>query len=83
MTNNLDKTIRIQLSIHEVRMLRNLMVQDYHCDRRNLYYIKKRVAHGEPENRMYSIAEEEKNLAFTRHLLKKLSKVADIKWSEQ
>jgi hypothetical protein len=32
---------------------------------------------------MYSIVEEEKNLAFTRHLLKKLSKVADIKWSER
>ena len=79
----LDKKVRVQFTIIELRIIRNALVNDYHRDRRNLRYKKNAVAHGEPDSRFYAIEPRERNLKFLRRLLKKVSKYTGIKWSER
>lgn len=79
----MEKQIRIQLNKKELWILRNLLARDYHVSRRNIKYAKKRMARGEPDSITYPIADRERNLKFTQHLLKKLSKPLDVKWFYQ
>lgn len=83
MARTMEKTFRIQLQEQEVRRLRNLLAGEYHRDRRNLRWAKERIKRGEPESRIYTIANREKHLAFQKHLLKKLSRYVGIKWFEE
>jgi len=80
MATLMEKTFRIQLTEKEIRTLRNLLAEQYHCDRRNIRYDKERVKHGEPESRFYTVSEQEKHLKETAKLLKKLSRHVDEKW---
>lgn len=80
----MNKTFRVQLTELELRTLRNLLAYQYHCDRRNVCYKKKRMAKGESDSRMYPIAEQEKHLKQKVRLLKKLARhLKDVKWFEQ
>ena len=77
------KIFRIQLSEKELMIIRNLLASQYHCDRRNLYWTKYRVAHGQSDSRVYPIEERQEYLKFQIHLLKKLSRHVNVKWFEQ
>lgn len=79
----LDKKVRVQFTIIELRVIRNSLVNDYHRDRRNLHYRKRAIAQGDPDGDIYAIEARERNVKFLRHLLKKVSKYTGIKWSER
>jgi len=78
-----NKKHRIQLSGRELLKLRILLVGKYHCDRRNIYWEKQRIVHGNSDSRAYPIALRKKHLEETKKLLRKLSRRLDIKWFEQ
>lgn len=81
MEKDLSKRVRIQFNKREVWILRNLLADCYHHDRRNLRWEKKRIARGQPDSRAYPVARQEKHLNETRRLLKKLSKaVGEKQW---
>jgi len=75
-----EKKFRIVLSEIELRILRNLLADKYHCDRRNLRYEKKRIEEGDPDSRFYPVDEQEKHLKETAKLLRKLSRPLKWKW---
>ena len=60
------KIHRIQLSGRELWQLRHLLVEQYHQERNNLYWSKKRVARDEPDSRVYSLEMREEHLKDTR-----------------
>ena len=83
MEKTLRRKFRIQLSGKELWQLRNLLAGKYHCDRRNIYWRKKRIARGETDSRVYPVALMEKHLKEKKRLLKKLSRYLNVKWFER
>ena len=74
------KKFRIQLTEMEVCWIRNSLTNEYHSNRANIRWEKRRIARGNPESHIYPIKEQEKHLKQLGHLLKKLSHYHNEKW---
>jgi hypothetical protein len=75
------KKFRIQLTESEVWWIRNLLVEEYHRERSNIRWEKKRIAKGvDRDSIAYPIKEREKHLKQKGRLLKKLSRYHNEKW---
>ena len=64
---------RPRLNRWEVAILRNLLDDQLRHERRNIGYKKKRIAGGEPDSRVYPLAEQERYLRKMNRLRKKLN----------
>lgn len=64
---------RPRLNTWEISILRNMLDDQLRIDRRNIGYEKKRIARGEPDSRIYPLAEQQRYLRKTNRLRRKLN----------